>query len=141
MLFPDLKPVGYFAQADDSTWAMFVLGSPTTLHVATMGRAGSTVIARNIGRSLHRIPGTTRVSFVQKGADAWYVMQLDPATKRIDTLVKTLPRVEDLAWVDSTTHADGAGHEALRVAPRGARVAPSRRFRVRASGAASHDWR
>ena len=82
---------------------MFVLGSPNSLHVATMGRPGSTVVARNIGRSLHRIPGTTKVSFVQKSADAWYVMQLDPITKRIDTLVKTLPRAEDLAWVDSTT--------------------------------------
>ena len=109
VLFADLKPVGYFAQANDSLWAMFVLGSPTTLHVATMGRPGSTVVARNIGRSLHRIPGTSRVSFVQKGADAWYVMQLDPATRRIDTLVKTLPRVEDLAWMDSTTMLMGQG--------------------------------
>ncbi len=109
VLFPDLKPVGYFAQADDSTWAMFVLGSPSTLHVATIGRPGSTIIARNIGRSLHRIPGTKRISFVQKGASDWYVMELDPATRRVDTLVKTLPRAEDVAWVDSTTLLMGQG--------------------------------
>ncbi len=108
-LFADIKPVGYFAQANDSTWALFVLGTPTTLHLATIGKPGSTVMARDIGRSLHRIPGTTRVSFVQKTADAWYVMQLDPDTRRIDTLVKTLPRVEDLAWVDSTTMLMGQG--------------------------------
>src|SRR5262245_23655675 len=109
VLFPDIKPVGYFAQADDSTWAMFVLGSPNSLVIATRGRTGNTVVARNIGRSLHRIPGTTRVSYVQKGADAWYVMQLDPATKRVDTLVKTLPRVEDLAWIDGETIVMGQG--------------------------------
>lgn len=111
VLFPDIKPVGYFAQSDDSTWAMFVLGNPATLQVGTRGRAGSTVIARNIGRSLHRIPGTTNVSYVQKGTDAWYVMQLNPLTKRIDTLVKTLPRVEDLAWIDSTTMVMGQGSQ------------------------------
>jgi hypothetical protein len=109
VMFPDLKPVGYFAQADDSTWAMFVLGNPATLHVATVGRPGSTIVARNIGRSLHRIPATKHVSFVQKGADAWFVMELDPITRRIDTLVKTLPRAEDLAWVDSATVVMGQG--------------------------------
>ncbi|MBL0171135.1 MAG: M20/M25/M40 family metallo-hydrolase [Gemmatimonadaceae bacterium] len=109
VLFPDLKPVGYFAQADDSTWAMFVLGTPSTLQVAKVGRPGSTIVARNIGRSLHKIPGTKHVSFVQKGADGWFVMELDPATQRIDTLVRTLPRAEDMAWVDSTTMVMGQG--------------------------------
>ena len=42
VLFPDIKPVGYFAQVDDSTWAMFVLGAPATLHVGTVGKPGST---------------------------------------------------------------------------------------------------
>jgi hypothetical protein len=109
VLFPDIKPVGYFAQANDSTWAMFVLGSPATLQLATVGHPGGTVIARDIGRSLHRIPGTTRLSFVQKGAGGWYVMRLDPATRRVDTLVKTLDRAEDMAWVDSTTAIMGKG--------------------------------
>lgn len=109
VMFPQTKPVGYFAQADDSTWAMFVLGSPATLHVGIAGRTPTNVLASNIGRSLHRIPGTSRVSFVQKGADAWYVMQFDARTRRVDTLMKTLPRVEDLAWVDSTTMLMGQG--------------------------------
>ncbi len=109
VMFPDIKPVGYFAQADDSTWALFVLGSPATLQVARTGRAGSDTIARDIGRSLHRIPGTTRVSYVQKSATGWYVMMLDPSTRRIDTLVKTLERSEDIAWVDSTTIVSGMG--------------------------------
>jgi hypothetical protein len=108
-LFPDIKPVGYFAQADDSTWALFVLGSPATLQLARTGRAGGEILARDIGRSLHRIPGTSRVSFVQKGQGGWHVMQLDPATKRIDTLVRTLERSEDVAWIDSTTLLAGQG--------------------------------
>ena len=109
VLFPDLKPVGYFAQADDSMWVMFVLGTPSTLHVATRGRPGSTVVARNVGRSIHRIPGTTHVSFVQKSADAWVIMELDPLSRRIDTLTTTLPRAEDLAWVDGSTVVMGQG--------------------------------
>ena len=103
VLFPAIKPVGYFAQADDSTWALFVLGSPATLQLAVQGRETGETIASNIGRSLHRIPGTTRISYVQKGSAGWHVMSLDPRTKHVDTLVRTLDGSEDVAWVDSTT--------------------------------------
>ena len=108
-LFADIKPVGYYAQADDSTWALFVLGSPNTLQVARVGAANSTTITRSIGRSLHRIPGTTRVSFVQKGAQPWWVMQLDPSTGQLDSLVATRPNSEDLAWVNGNTLLTGQG--------------------------------
>lgn len=110
-MFNDIKPVGYYAQADDSTWALFVLGSPATLQVAHFGRAGSTTVARNIGRSLHRIPNSSRVSYVQKGArgEPWHVMSLDPATGKSDTLVTTLPRSEDLAWADGRTLLSASG--------------------------------
>lgn len=104
VMFPSVKPVGYFAQADDSTWALFVLGNPATLQIAHTNREGTETVARNIGRSLHRIPGTTRVSYVQKGADGWFVMSFDPSTKKIDTLVATASRTsEDVVWADSTT--------------------------------------
>lgn len=109
--FADMKPVGYFAQADDSTWALFVLGAPATLQIAHTGRAGADVVARNIGRSLHRIPGSTRVSYVQKGANGspWYVMAYNPSTHTVDTLVRTLSGSEDVAWIDSTTLVGGQG--------------------------------
>lgn len=109
VMFPGIKPVGYFAQADDSTWALFVLGTPATLQVAVTGRDAGTVVAQNVGRSLHRIPGSTRVSYVQKGSNGWYVMSLDPHTKRADTLVRTLEGSEDVAWLDSTTMVIGKG--------------------------------
>jgi hypothetical protein len=110
VMFPDIKPVGYFAQADDSTWALFVLGNPATLQIAHTTRPGSDTVARNIGRSLHRIPGTNLVSYVQKGAGGWYVMSYDVRTHRADTLVRTVsPKSEDLAWADSTTLLSASG--------------------------------
>jgi hypothetical protein len=111
VLVPDVAPVGYFAYANDSTLAMFVLGSPATLQVATIGRAGARTVARNIGRSLHRIPGTEDISFVQKGGTRWQIMRLNVATGAIDTLVATRPRREDYAWLDSTTMVMGDGSQ------------------------------
>jgi hypothetical protein len=108
-VFSDIKPVGYFAQADDSTFALFVLGSPATLQLAHTGSGRGEVLARNIGRSLHRIPGSAHISFVQKGGTPWQVMRLDPATRRIDTLVALPPGTEDVAWADSVTLLTGNG--------------------------------
>lgn len=109
VLVPDVKPVGYFAYPTDSTIAMFVLGSPATLQVATLGRPGTQTFARNIGRSLHRIPGTSQVSFVQKGGERWFIMRLDPVTGRQDTIVATRPRREDYAWLNANTLVMGDG--------------------------------
>ncbi|WP_411280592.1 TolB family protein [Gemmatimonas sp.] len=118
VLFPAIKPVGYFAQADDSTWAMFVLGAPATLRLARTGAGRELTtgdeIASNVGRSLHRIPGTAHVSYVQKGAAAWYVMRLDPASRRVDTLIALPTGSEDVAWVDSTTLLVGSGTQLMQ---------------------------
>ncbi len=118
VLFPAIKPVGYFAQADDSTWALFVLGSPATLQLARtgVGREHTTgnVIAANVGRSLHRIPGTAHVSYVQKGGRVSYVMRLDPVSRRADTLIALPAGSEDVAWVDSTTLLVGRGSQLLQ---------------------------
>lgn len=114
VLFPEIKPVGYFAQPNDTTFAMFVLGSPATLQLGhtTTGRAD--VLARDIGRSLHRIPGTNAVSFVQKGSMPWRVMRLDPDTKAITPLVALPAGTEDVAWLDSTTLLTGTQTRLLR---------------------------
>ncbi len=116
VMFPSIKPVGYFAQSDDSTWALFVLADPATntpitLQIAVSGHDGGRVVARNIGRSLHRIPGTKRVSYVQKSTTGWWVMSLDPSSGRADTLVRTMEGSEDVAWVDSTTLLAGKGSQ------------------------------
>ncbi len=103
LLVADVKPVGYFAFATDTTLAMFVLGSPATLQVATIGRPGTRTVASNIGRSLHRIPDSDQISFVQKGPEGWFIVRLDPARGSQDTIVATRPRREDYAWLDATT--------------------------------------
>ncbi len=111
LLVSDVKPVGYFTFPTANTVAMFVLGSPATLQVATLGATGTTTHARNIGRSLHTIPGTQQVSFVQKGAGEWFIVRLDPVSGTQDTVVATRPRREDYAWLDSTTLLMGDGTE------------------------------
>jgi hypothetical protein len=91
--------VGYHAWLDEQTLFLFVLGDPSTLRRFDIRTNRDTVLATQIGRSLHRVPATSAVSFVQKSADNnWAINQVD-ANGSVTNLCATLPGREDLAWM------------------------------------------
>lgn len=91
--------VGYHAWADNSHLALFILGEPQTLHYIRLPTKEDTIVAQNIGRSLHKIPGERAVSFIQKNANQdWEIKKLNSETMKISTITKTLPGREDIAW-------------------------------------------
>ncbi len=102
LILAAVKPVGYHAWGDASTVALFVLGQPATLQVADIRTGTATPVASDIGRGLQRVPGRGRraISFVQEGApdSTWWVAELDLSTRRIRSLVRTLPGVDQYAW-------------------------------------------
>ena len=91
--------VGYHAWMDNSNLALFVLGDTSTLHLYQLPTHKDIVVASNIGRSLHKIPGIRALSFIQKTAEKdWLVKKVDLSTQKISTLTKTIPGREDIAW-------------------------------------------
>jgi dipeptidyl aminopeptidase/acylaminoacyl peptidase len=105
VVLADIKPVGYHAWIDEDQLALFVLGKPATLQHARVSTGKATVAAENIGRSLHRIPQTSMVSFVHREGGAVWVKQFDPATRAIAPLVQ-LPAAKDerdVAWTPDGT--------------------------------------
>ena len=103
-----VKRVGYYAWVGSQV-AMFVLGSPATLQLMDTVRGRIDTIAKDIGRGVKRVPGTSRVTFIQKTGTLWYIDELDPATKVVTRLLATLPTQEEYAWVDSATIVAGSG--------------------------------
>ncbi len=102
LVLTDIKPVGYHAWVDADHLALFVLGQPATLQLARVTTGKAEVAARDIGRSLHRVPGTRLVSFVQKEASGAYnVKTIDIDSGRIETLVATVEGSadRDCAWM------------------------------------------
>ena len=95
----DNMKVGYHVWADNSHLGLFILGTPNTLHYILLPMKKDTIIAQNIGRSLHRIPGEAAISFVHKVSDTeWVIKKLNNKTLNVTTLTNTLPGREDLAW-------------------------------------------
>lgn len=69
LVLRSIKPVGYHAWLDPTHVALFVLGTPPTLQLATIGTEHVDTVARDIGRSLSAA-GVGRVSFTTRAADA-----------------------------------------------------------------------
>jgi dipeptidyl aminopeptidase/acylaminoacyl peptidase len=118
VLLPEIAPVGYHAWIDEDRLALFVLGNPATLQLASLSRGSGEIKARDIGRSLYRIPGENRVSFVQwKGNRQGSIMALDPETGEVLELAPLLDGNEFYAWTPSGTLVMGQGSVLFRWEP------------------------
>lgn len=101
LVLDSIKPVGYHAWGDDHTLLLFVLGSPSTLQMADARTpaASGAVLARDIGRSLQRVPGRAAVTFVQRDSAAGpWLGEVDVSTHRVRRLVQTPAGADFIAW-------------------------------------------
>jgi Tol biopolymer transport system component len=113
VVLTDVKPVGYHSWVDGDTVALFVLGQPATLQIATIATGKAEIVAEGIGRSLHHVPGTHAVSFVQRdrSGDFW-IQQIDVGSKKVQPLVKAVEGStdRDMTWMpDGKTILMSAG--------------------------------
>ena len=110
LVLADVKPVGYHAWVEPDHLAMFILGQPATLQVARVATGKAEVVARDIGRSLHRVPGRRTVSFVQREAvgfvqressTAFTIKEVAIDTRQVTSLVATVEGStdRDYAWM------------------------------------------
>jgi WD40-like Beta Propeller Repeat len=102
LILTDIKPVGYHAWVDADRLALFVLGEPNSLQLASVKTGQGDVAANGIGRSLHRIPGTRLASFVHREPSGEYwIKQIDVDSKKIEPLTKVVEGAadRDMAWL------------------------------------------
>jgi hypothetical protein len=100
LIIIDKLIVGYHAWADNTHVAVFTLPQPFKLHIIDVATGRDTVVAENIGRALHKIPGENAISFVQKLTDQeWQINRLDLPSLNISPLMRSLPGKEPaIGW-------------------------------------------
>jgi tricorn protease-like protein len=99
LILEQVKPVGYHAWIDSDRVALFILGEPATLQLADIRSGKSIVVASDIGRSLHKIPGKQKISFVQKLSETTgTIKEYDPNSQQTSELIQLFPETEDCAW-------------------------------------------
>jgi len=77
VVLESLAPIGYHAWLDQFRLAVFVLGTPNTLHVLRRDGSEDDVRATRIGRTIQRVPAQGWYSFVQLDSTRtpWIVAQ------------------------------------------------------------------
>ncbi|MCU0384259.1 MAG: hypothetical protein MUF68_09370 [Cyclobacteriaceae bacterium] len=97
--------VGYHAWLTADELALFVLEGENalpTLRLYSLQTQSDSVIARNIGRSLHRLSGKDAFSYVQKNENGDNeIFVFDRKKKTSTSFAKTLPKREDLVWLNN----------------------------------------
>jgi hypothetical protein len=103
LIVEEIKPVGYHLWIDDHTLALFILGGagkPNFLELYDLSTRKSEFITENPGRVLGRVPNQEKFSFVQKiTPDHWEIKAFDLRMRTSASLIRTLPGVEDYAWL------------------------------------------
>ncbi|HVA58537.1 MAG TPA: hypothetical protein VNF92_11680 [Gemmatimonadaceae bacterium] len=117
LLLPGIAPVGYHLWLDDRTLALFVLGNPNSLEIADTQTGDAHAIAHDIGRSLQRVPGGSRFSFLHRVDGAWYLETADPAASDgAIQRVTAMPRGADyVVWESPTAVLTATGTDILRL--------------------------
>jgi hypothetical protein len=114
----DVKPVGYHAWVDANRLALFVLGNPSTLQLADVRTGQARVIAQNIGRSLHKIPGRAAISFVHREGDGpGWIKAFDVEAGTLSPIVQPFAENEYHAWTPSGTLVTARGSTLYQFTP------------------------
>lgn len=103
----DLK-IGYHVWLDNHTLVATVLvENRMDLVLIDLENGTSTKIQQNVGRSLHRIPGTDLVSYISKNNENWEIQSIDLESGAINHEAPTYKNQEDICWLDKNTIITG----------------------------------
>ncbi len=108
VLINNLK-VGYHAWASKNSVLLFVLGDSTnTLRLYDLTKKTDKILAENIGRSLHKIPGENAMSFVRIiSPNTYQIQKLDLENETIIPITYTIPGQEHITWLQKNVLLTG----------------------------------
>lgn len=98
-IIPNLK-VAYPNWFDKNTIiAVAIVNDSLDLFICDLNKKTNIAVAKNVGRSVHRIPNTNLMSFISKeNKESWLLKSLNPITKEIKTIT-SLKLQEDVTWL------------------------------------------
>ncbi|MEM9361777.1 MAG: nuclear transport factor 2 family protein [Bacteroidota bacterium] len=99
--------IGYHVWYNDHVLVATVLvKNQMDLVVIDFDKGSQVTVAENVGRSLHKIPGTGLISYINKDTvkkELWQIVSLDIASKKKDTILNSFFPIEDMAWLPNGT--------------------------------------
>ncbi len=109
--------VGYHAWVNKKIVVTFVLGDPATLEVNNLKFKIKYPIEKNIGRSIHKIPGTELISFISHENADFEIYSINPLNSEKKYIADALKDSEDLAWTPDGTMIMGNADALYKLKP------------------------
>lgn len=79
-----------------------IINKKLDLFIADVKSNTHTLVAKGVGRSVHKIPNSNLVSFISKENKMWEVKSLNPKTYEIKSIIRTKNK-EDVCWLPNGT--------------------------------------
>ncbi|OUR93346.1 hypothetical protein A9Q87_05200 [Flavobacteriales bacterium 34_180_T64] len=96
--------IGYHVWFDEQILVSSVLEENyLSLYATHLNEMKNHKFQQNIGRSLHKIPNTNRVSFISKISEPWEITSLNPKNGDTKSIVTTIGEAEDMCWMNNGT--------------------------------------
>ncbi len=112
-LIPYLK-IGYHVWFSTDHLFAYVLGPQSMLQSIDLNRKTAEIITQNIGRSLHKIPGTGEISYIDKSDTEWKITTYNPSSGESQGLVSTPDGSEDMIWLNDGSVLIGDNSKIMR---------------------------
>lgn len=95
--------IGYHCWVNKNILISSVLeNDKLSLYASNVINGENKKLANNIGRSLHKIPNTNLISFIDKSdSNLWEIKSINPKNGETKSIIKTLPNSEDFCWLPS----------------------------------------
>ncbi len=92
--------IGYHTWIDQDMIASAVLADGgLNLVISNLKNKTNDTLQKKIGRSLHKIPNSNRISYISKENEQWEIRSIDPITGANTKIISTIPRTEDMCWL------------------------------------------
>lgn len=118
LLVPGLRPVGYHAWLNANRLVTYVLGTPSTLHLVSLDGSMDEVRARDVGRSVHRVPGRPLYSYTQRdSAKALWIVAQEVAGGSVAAILRAPDDNEFHAWTPDGALLTASRGQLLRWRP------------------------
>lgn len=75
-------------------------------------------LQKNIGRSLHKIPNTNKISYISKKNSTWEIRALDVGNLRTSKIVDLSGKYEDMCWLPDGSILQARKNQILRFDPK-----------------------
>ncbi len=118
VLLKDLK-VGYHTWFNQEILVSSVLEDESlSLVVSNLKDNKNTTFQKKTGRSLHKIPNTNLIGYINKEDATWEIKSLDPISGATEKIINTISGSEDMCWLPDGTILMGKGDRIFKYNPR-----------------------